>query len=170
VKRRRRTQTAPVQARKRRFRLPAPHPLTDGCLVTGGLILFMLVCFALFIGWDYLDRLRYDRVTARILSVETSCLFERRSGGRSPTITRSAEFPCAEGAERRASGQRGELIRFLTVAYRYTSPRDGMSYSGTLHREAIDFPQDVRAGGTMPVYSRTSDPGRSRGLYQWPVD
>ena len=114
--------------------------------------------------------MRYDRVTARVISVETSCLFERTSGGRSPTTTRSEEFPCAEEAARRAGGQRGELIQFLTVAYRYHSPRDGRAYSGTLHRESSDFPPDVHAGGSMPVYSRKSDPGRSRGIYQWPVD
>ena len=139
------------------------------------MVLITLILFAiiggLLIGWDYLDRRRYDRVIARVFSVETSCLFERRIGGsRNEIVSRSDEFPCAEEAERRAAGARGELIRVLTVAYRYTSPANGMAYSGSLHRDATDFPSDVRPGGTMPVYSLKSDPSRSRGLYQWPVD
>ena len=168
MKRRRRARPAAPDSLASRHR--EPHPLRDSCLVLAGILLLLLVCLALFIGGDYIDRTRYDRVFARILRVEQSCLFEHRSGGRSQTITRSEEFPCAEEAERRADGGRGDLIQVLTVAYRYTSPRDGLTYQGRLHRDAVDFPPDVRAGGTMPVYSLKSDPGRSRGLYQWPVD
>lgn len=169
-RRRKRKVLGPPPRPRRRFRIPNWGPLADGCLIVIGSVILIFVVGALYTGWEYIDRMRYDRVTARVLSVETSCLFERTSGGRSPTTTRSEEFPCAEEAERRVAGQRGSLIRFLTVAYRYTSPRDGMAYSGSLHREAINFPPDVRAGGSMPVYSLKSDPSRSRGLYQWPVD
>jgi hypothetical protein len=56
------------------------------------------------------------------------------------------------------------------VTYTYTSPVDGRTYHGALHRDADDFPPDVRAGGEMPVYSLKADPSRSRGIYQWPVD
>jgi hypothetical protein len=44
------------------------------------------------------------------------------------------------------------------------------SIACTLHRDEVDFPPDVRPGGEMPVYSLKADPGRSRGIYQWPVD
>ena len=168
-RRRRKAQGSPPPPRSR-WHIPNWGPLADGCLITLGIILFGVILGGLFIGWDYVDRLRYDRVFARVISVETSCLFERRSGGRTQTISRSEEFPCAEEAGRRAAGQRGELIPVLTVAYRYTSPRDGRSYPGRLHRDAVDFPPGVRPGGSMPVYSLKSDPTRSRGIYQWPVD
>ncbi len=167
--------------RKRKGRRPAPRrprrprDPNEGLLATGVVILLItLILFAivggLLIGWDYLDRRRYDRVIARVISVETSCLFEQRSGDRIQVVSRSDEFACAEEAGRRAAGERGELIRVLTVAYRYTSPGNGMAYSGSLQRDATDFPSGVHPGGTMPVYSLKSDPGRSRGLYQWPVD
>ena len=156
--------------RRRRFAIRNWGPLADGCFIVLAILLLLVIGTALAIGWDYIDRTRHDRVTAQVISVETSCLLEHRSGGRNSTVTRSEEFPCAEEAERRAAGLRGELIRFLTVTYLYTSPRDGMEYSGRLHREEIDFPPGVRAGGTMPVYARKSDPGRSRGIYGWPVD
>lgn len=169
-RRRRRKAEEPPPGRRRRFRIPNWGPLADGCLIILGFLILFAILGVLFIGWDYVDRLRYDRVFARVHSVETSCLFEERSGGRTQTISRSGEFPCAQETERRAAGERGELIRVLTVAYRYTSPRDGMAYQGRLHRDAVDFPADVHPGGAMPVYSLKSDPAQSRGLYQWPVD
>ena len=169
-RRRRKKAQGPPPRPRRRFRIPNWGPLADGCFITIGAIILCAILGGLFIGWDYVDRLRYDRVTARVTSVETSCLLEHRSGGRNSTITRSGEFPCADEADWRAAGWRGELIQVLTVAYDYTSPRDGLVHSGTLHRDAADFPEDVRPGGSMPVYSLKSDPARSRGIYQWPVD
>ena len=156
---------------------PAPsfvRSVADGFLGLGCLVLLIVVGLGLFIGWDYFDRTRYNRVTARIASVETSCVLEwppPRDPGwwESASARRSEEMPCAE-ARPQARGDRPQVIEVRTVTYSYTSPRDGRTYPGRIHTDARYLPPDVRAGGEMIVYSLKADPSRSRGIYQWPVD
>jgi hypothetical protein len=78
-------------------------------------------------------------------------------------------MPCDQAAQQ-APAAHAHVIETLSVTYTYTSPADGRTYDGALHRDAVDFPPDVRVGGEMPVYSLKADPSRSRGIYQWPVD
>ena len=148
--------------------------LTDSFLGCGCIVLLLLVGFALFIGWDYFDRTHYNRVSARIRTVARRCVLQWEAP-RDPAIweksgpTRSDEMAC-EQAERQAPTEHAHVVETLSVTYTYTSPVDGRSYNGSLHRDAVDFPPDVRTGGEMPVYSLKADPSRSRGIYQWPVD
>jgi hypothetical protein len=137
-------------------------------LILGGMFVLLVIGFGLVIGWNYFDRTRYDRVTARVASVDKTCVLEWPSReDNSPR--RSEEMPCAEAAPR-ARGDNPRVIEVLTVTYSYTSLRDGRTYRGTLDADAHYFPADVRAGGEMPVYALKADPSRSRGLYGWPVD
>lgn len=159
---------------------PPPPPRTfwqgaiDNLLGCGCLVLLFAGGLGLVIGWDYFDRIHYNRVSARVLTVARSCVLEGEAL-RDPAIwedsgrPRSDEMPCDE-ARRQAPTSHTTVVETLSVTYTYTSPVDGRSYSGALHRDAVDFPPDVRAGGEMPVYSLKADPGRSRGIYQWPVD
>jgi len=162
-------------------RLPPPPPprtfrqtMTDGFLGCGCIVLLFVVGLGLFIGWDFFDRIHYDRVSARVLTVVRSCVLEGEAL-RDPAIwedsgrPRSEEMPCDE-ARRRAPISHTNVIETLSVTYTYTSPVDGRTYDGALHRDAVDFPPDVHTGGEMPVYALKADPGRSRGIYQWPVD
>ncbi len=157
---------------------PPPPPFRravfDGFLMIGCIGLLLVVGLGLFIGWDYLDRMRYDRVTARVTAVATSCVLEwppprDPACWESSDYRRSEEMPCAE-ARPQARGDNPRVVEILTVDYRYTSPRDGRAYRGTIHTDAVDLPPGVRAGGEMPAYSLKSDPSRSRGIYRWPVD
>ncbi|HEY5712458.1 MAG TPA: hypothetical protein VIT38_11240 [Allosphingosinicella sp.] len=164
------TPTEPLPPAPRGFRQAA----TDNLLGCGCIVLLFVIGLGLFIGWDYLDRTRYNRVSARVLTVARSCLLEWEAPrdplpGQSSERPRSGEMPCDQ-ARRQAPSARASVIERLAVTYAYTSPVDGQTYRGTLHRDAIDFPPDVRVGGEMPVYSLKTDPGRSRGIYQWPVD
>ena len=45
-------------------------------LACGGILFLILAVGALAIGWDYFDRRHYDRVIARVASVETNCVLE----------------------------------------------------------------------------------------------
>jgi hypothetical protein len=156
----------------------APKGFGDA-LISGmtslGCIVLVLACgLGLFIGWDYFDRTRYNRVAAHVHSVETSCLLEWEpprdpAWWESSTPRRSAEMPCAE-ARPQARGINPRLVELKTVTYSYRSPADGRIYPGRLHGESTDFPPDVRPGGEMIAYALKADPSRSRGLYQWPVD
>jgi hypothetical protein len=159
---------------------PPPPPrtflqtVTDNLLGCGCIVLLFVGGLGLVIGWDYFDRIHYNRVSAHVLTVARSCVLEGEAL-RDPAIwedsgrPRSDEMPCDE-ARRQAPTSHTTAIETLSVTYTYTSPVDGRTYSGALHRDAVDFPPDVRAGGEMPVYSLKADPGRSRGIYQWPVD
>jgi hypothetical protein len=153
--------------------LPPPPPprtfrqtVTDGFLGCGCIVLLFLVGLGLFIGWDYFDRTHYNRVSAHVRNVARSCVLEWEARSGRP---RSDEMPCDQ-AEQQAPTAHARVIETLSVTYTYTSPVDGRTYEGALHRDAVDFPLDVRAGGEMPIYSLKADPGRSRGIYQWPVD
>ena len=156
---------------------PAPsfaRSVADGFLGLGCIVLLLVIGLGLFIGWDYFDRTRYNRVAARVASVETTCLLEwppprDPAWWESASARRSEEMPCAR-ARPLARGDNPRLIEVRTVTYSYTSPRDGRTYPGTLHEDARDLPPDVRAGGEMIVYSLKADPSRSRGIYPWPVD
>jgi hypothetical protein len=160
---------------------PLPPPprtfwqtVTDNLLGCGCLVLLFLGGLGLVIGWDYFDRIHYDRVSAHVLTVARRCVLEWEAP-RDPAFwedsgrPRSDEMPCDQAAQQGPTS-RGRVIETLSVTYTYTSPVDGRTYQGALHRDAADFPPDVRAGGEMPVYSLKADPGRSRGIYQWPVD
>jgi len=148
--------------------------LTDGFLGCGCIVLLLVVGLALFIGWDYFDRNRYNRVSARVLTVARSCVLEGEAP-QDPALweesgrPRSGEMQCDE-ARRQAPIVHAAVIETMSVTYTYTSPVDGRNYRGALHRDAVDFPPDVRVGGEMPVYSLSAEPSRSRGIYQWPVD
>jgi hypothetical protein len=159
---------------------PPPPPrtfrqtVTDSFLGCGCIVLLLVGGFGLFIGWDYFDRTHYNRVSAHVLTVAGSCLLEWEAP-RDPALweksgrPRSDEMPCDQAAQQ-APTAHARVIETLSVTYTYTSPVDGRTYNGALHRDAVDFPPDVRVGGEMPVYSLKADPGRSRGIYQWPVD
>jgi hypothetical protein len=161
--------------------LPSPLPprtfrqtMTDNLLGCGCIVLLFVGGFGLFIGWDYFDRTRYNRVSAHVLTVTRNCVLEWEAP-RDPAIweksgpRRSDEMPC-EQARQQIHDMNPRAIEVMAVSYTYTSPIDGRTYQGALHRDAVDFPPDVRAGGEMPVYSLKADPGQSRGIYQWPVD
>jgi hypothetical protein len=147
---------------------------TDYSLGCGCLVLLFVIGLGLFIGWDYFDRTHYNRVSARILTVARSCVLQGQAP-RDPLPwedfgpPRSAEMPC-EQARLQAPTSNRTVVEIMSVTYTYTSPVDGRTYPGALHRDAVGFPPDVRAGGEMPVYSLKADPSRSRGIYQWPVD
>ena len=148
--------------------------VVDSVLGLGCIVFLIVGGLGLFIGWNYFDRRHYDRVTARVASVETSCALEwppPRDPGwwESAGARRSEEMACAE-ARPRVRGDNPRLIEIRTVTYSYTSPRDGRTYPGTIHADAVDLPPDVRAGGEMVAYSLKADPGRSRGIFGWPVD
>ena len=148
--------------------------LVDSMLGLGCLVFLIVGGLGLVIGWDYFDRRHYDRVIARVATVETNCVLEwppPRDPGwwESAGARRSEEMPCAQ-AMPQVRGDNPGLIEIRTVTYSYTSPRDGRTYPGTIHADARDLPPDVRAGGDMPAYSLKADPGRSRGIFGWPVD
>jgi hypothetical protein len=152
---------------------PPPSPprsflqrMTDNLLGCGCIVLLFGAGFVLFIGWDYFDRTHYNRVSAHVLTVARSCVLQ--STGRYADY-RSGEMPCDQ-APRQPPTSQTRVVETLSVTYTYTSPVDGRTYRGALHRDAVDFPPDVRAGGEMPVYSLKADPSRSRGIYGWPVD
>jgi hypothetical protein len=136
--------------------------------------LILVAGFGLFIGWDYFDRTHYNRVSAQVRTVVRSCVLEweaprdplpwEKGGPR-----RSEEMPC-DTAGPQAREQHARVVETMTVTYTYRSPVDGRTYPGALHRDAFEFPPDVRAGGEMPVYVLRADPSRSRGIYGSPVD
>jgi hypothetical protein len=148
--------------------------VTDGMLGCGCIALLIVGGVGLVIGWDYFDRTRYNRVSARVHSVAIGCVLEweaprdpapwEKSGPR-----RGAEMACDE-ARRQTRGFNPRVVEVRTVTYSYTSPADGRTYPGALHADTSDFPPGVRAGGEMPVYALKADPSRSRGVYGWPVD
>jgi len=156
-----------------------PEPSFGRSLVSNllgvGCVVFVIAGGAgLFIGWDYFDSTHYDRVSAQVHSVQTSCLLEWEpprdpAWWESSTARRSGEMPCAE-AMPQVRGMNPRLIEFKTVTYSYRSPVDGRTYPGSLHRESAYFPPDVHAGGEMIAYSLKVEPSRSRGMYLWPVD
>jgi hypothetical protein len=161
--------------------LPPPPPprtlrerATDGFLGCGCIVLLFVVGLGLFICWDYFDRIHYNRVSAHVRSVARNCVLEWEAP-RDPALweksgrPRSEEMPCDQAAQQ-APTAHAHVIETLSVTYTYTSPVDGRAYDGALHRDAVDFPPDVRVGGEMPVYALKANPGRSRGIYQWPVD
>lgn len=108
------------------------------------------------------DKTHYIRVQGEIASITDSCeVLRRRLSNGATRRTRIAMFeePCATVRPRYGSGLDFDPMK--SINYRYVSPVDGGTYTGTFHWRPASAQGRV-AGQQIDILAHRTEPGRSR--------